>query len=388
MNSIICPNCKQAVEISEAITHQMREQLVQEEGAKHKLELEKVRLESEERAMKRAKEETEFKLKHTQQEAEEMKERNKKLENQLNELLSTIRELKQKDSERELEMKKQMLKERELMEMEIRKVADESAKLEKMELQKQLDDTKKLLEDAQRKAQQSSQQLQGEVLELDMETQLEDTFPTDEITPVPKGIDGADIIQKVRNRHGQTAGSIVWETKRTKAWNNAWLAKLRDDVRSLGANCAVIISDVLPAGVETFGVVDQVWVASYRYAIPLAHVLRDGILRVAIAKATTANKDEKLEALYSYLTDTSFRHRFEAQVEAIIELRNDLEAEQRTMTRLWKKKDMQIQRMTKNISSMYGELQGILGSALPSLPGLEFSPQLSDGKTKESDTLF
>ena len=391
MNKIICPNCKQSVEISEAITHQMREQLLEEQAEKHKIEMEKVRLESEERATKRAKEEIEFKLKTTTQESDEIKERNKKLENQLNELFQEIRGLKQKDSERELEMKKQMLKERELMEMEIRKVAEESAKLEKMELQKQLDDTKKALEDAQRKAAQSSQQLQGEVLELDMEMQIEEAFPTDEITPVPKGIDGADIVQKVRNRHGQTAGAIVWEMKRTKAWSNGWLAKLRDDVRTLGANASIIVSDVLPPGVETFGIVEQVWVSSYRYAIPLAHVLRDGILRVAIAKATTANKDEKLEALYSYLTDTSFRHRFEAQVEAIIELRNDLESEQRTMTRLWKKKDMQIQRMTKNIASLYGELQGILGSALPSLPGLEFGlPEGDQGgnNEKESDTLF
>jgi hypothetical protein len=248
-----------------------------------------------------------------------------------------------------------------------------------MELQKQLDDTKKALEEAQRKAQQSSQQLQGEVLELDLEMQLKEFFTTDEITPVPKGIDGADIVQKIRNKYGQTAGIMLWETKRTKAWNNSWLSKLREDTRALGANCAIIISDVLPEGIETFGIVDQIWVTSYEYALPLAQALRVGILHVAIAKSTSVHKDEKLESLYQYLTNASFKHRFEAQVEAIIELRHDFEAEQRTMTRLWKKKEMQLQRMTRNIASLYGELQGILGSALPAIQGLEVDHMLEQG---------
>jgi hypothetical protein len=380
MNLITCPHCKKQVELSEAFTHQFRDQVMQEVDGKHKIELEKIRLESEERATKRAKEELELKLKNSENEIEETARRNKQLQEQLTGLMKDFRDLKQKDEERDMEMQKRLLKERELIEMEVTKTIQEKASFKEMQLQKKLDDTQKLLEDAQRKAQQSSQQLQGEVLELDLENQLKEHFPTDEVQPVPKGVDGADIVQKVRNKHGNTAGSLVWETKRTKAWSHGWLAKLREDVRTLGASSAIIVSDVLPAGVETFGLVDGIWVTCYRYAIPLACVVRDGILRVAIAKATTANKDEKLEMLYQYLTDTSFRHRFEAQVEAIIELRADLEAEQRTMTRLWKKKDMQIQRMTKNIASMYGELQGILGSALPSLQGLEIDV-LGDGES-------
>lgn len=371
MNTITCPKCGKPVEISEAFSHQFRDQILQEVNQKHKIELEKVLLEAQEKAKLQAKEELDFKLKNYQNEADEAKERNKLLQEQLLELSKNIRDLKEKDSEREIEMQKQMLKERERMETEIGRAEQEKARFEKLELQKQLDDTKKALEEAQRKAAQSSQQLQGEVLELDLEQQLRDNWPSDEVLPVPKGVEGADIWQKVRNRHGQTAGAIVWEAKRTKAWNNAWLPKLREDVRTMNANCAIIISDVLPQGIETFGLVDGVWVTCYRYAIPLAQVLRDGILRVAIAKATTAHKDEKLEALYSYLTDPGFRHRFEAQVEAIIELKTDLDTEQRTMTRLWKKKEIQINRMTKNIASLYGELQGILGNALPGIRGLE-----------------
>jgi hypothetical protein len=371
MNSIICPNCKQSVEISEAITHQMREQLLEEQEKKHKLELEKLSLEVEERATKKAKQELELRLKTTQEEADISSKRAREFQEQLLQLMKQNNELKQKDSEREIEMKKQLLKERELMEMQISKDEQEKARLDKMELQKQLDDTKKALEDAQRKAQQSSQQLRGEVLELDLENQLREAFATDDIVPVPKGIDGADVVQKVRNKFGNTAGSIVWETKRTKAWSNGWPAKLREDVRSLGAETAILVSDILPEGIETFAFHENIWVTCYKYAIPLAHVLRISMLKVAQAKAASANKDEKLEMLYQYLTDTSFRHRFEAQVEAVIEMKNDLDTEQRSMARAWKKREMQIQRMTKNIANLYGELQGILGSALPSLPGLE-----------------
>lgn len=388
MNTITCPHCHKTVELSEAFTHQFREEILKEVDGKHKVEIEKIRLEAVEQATKRAKEELEIMLKNSQTEADEANKRAKQFQEQILELMQSIKILKQKEGEREIELKKQLLKERELMEIEIGKTEQEKARLEKLELQKQLDDTKKALEDAQRKAAQSSQQLQGEVLELDLEQQLRDEFPTDEILPVPKGIEGADINHKIRNKYGHVAGSIVWEAKRTKAWNNVWLAKLREDVRTLGASCAIIISDVLPSGIETFGLVENVWVTSYRYAIPLAYALRDGILRIAIAKAAAANKDEKLEMLYQYLTDSSFKHRFEAQVEAIIELKSDLEAEQRTMTRLWKKKEVQITRMTRNIAGLYGELQGILGSALPSIQGLEFNA-LPDGKNdNETTTLF
>ncbi len=379
MNTILCPHCKKAVEISEALSHQLKDEILKEVDGKHKEELEKIRIEAEARAAKRAEEALALRLKTSQEEVEETKKRNNQLQEQLSELLKKLRDMEQKDSERELEMQKQLLKEREMMEMEIAKSEQEKARLDKMELQKQLDDTKKALEDAQRKAQQSSQQLQGEVLELDLEQQLRTEFLTDEITPVPKGVDGADIIQKVRNKFGQIAGSILWETKRTKAWSNTWSAKLREDVRTMGAETAVLVSDVLPAGIETFGFYENIWVSSYRYALPLASALRIGLLQVARAKSASANKDEKLEMLYQYLTNTSFKHRFEAQVEAIIELRQDFEAEQRTMTRLWKKKEMQLQRMTKNVASLYGELQGILGSALPAIQGLEVDHMLDSG---------
>ncbi len=381
MNTFICPHCGETVEISEAIAHQFKEQAQKELDGKHKADIERIRLEE----SKRVASEFDFKLKNTEQEAAETKLRNKQLQEQLTELMRSLRELKQKDDERDLQMQKELSKAEEKIELQITQREQEKARMDKLEMQKKLEDMQKALEDAQRKGQQSSQQLQGEVLELDLETQLKAAFQTDEIKPVPKGIEGADIIQTVKNRIGQTAGAIIWEAKRTKAWSNTWLPKLREEKRATSAQCAILISEVLPPGIETFGYHEQVWVTTYKYAIPLAETLRISILQIAQARSTAANKDEKLEALYQYLTTSSFKHRFESQVEVTIELRNDLEAEQRSVMRMWKKKEMQIERMKNNIAGMYGELQGILGSALPSLPGLEMN-QLTEGENDENDT--
>lgn len=378
MNSILCPHCGKKVEISQAFTHQMREEVRLEQAKQHKEEIEKTRLEAEERALKRAKEELQVRLKNSQNEAEETIKRNKDLQEQLLTLTKEIRAMKQKDEDREIEMQRKLLKEQERMKLEITKSEQEKSHLEKAELIKKLDDTTKALEDAQRKAAQQSQQLQGEVLELELENRLKENFPLDDIQPVPKGIEGADLFQKVKNNHGQIAGMIIWETKRTKAWSNSWLPKLREEKRKIDASMAILVSDVLPEGIETFAFHENVWITSYKYAIPLVNVLRMSLFEIAIAKSAAVNKDERLEALFTYLTNDSFRNRFEAQVESVIELRNDLEIEQRSVIRQWKKREMQIKRLTSNIASMYGELQGIIGNALPSIQSLDNSLLLEE----------
>lgn len=379
MITVICQNCGKDVEVSQALKHQVSEEIKEELKAKHKEELEKLRLEIEKKTEERIKEELEFKLKNIQNEASEEKKKNKILQEQLIELNKFLRELKTKDEQRELEMEKKLNEQRNRLHEEISKTIKEKSDLEKAELQKQLNDTKKALEEAQRKAAQKSQQLQGEVLELDLESQLKDNFPTDEISPVPKGIEGADISQKVRNKFGQTAGIILWETKRAKTWGKDWSQKLREEKRKFETCVPILVSDVLPESVEKFGFYENIWVASYEYALPLAEVLRIELFELAVAKSTSVHKDEKLEALFTYLTKDSFRYRFESQVESIISLKNDLETEQRSTIRLWKKREMQIKRLMGSVATMYGELQGILGPSLPSITSLE------SGLTLESE---
>lgn len=380
MNTVLCPHCGKKVEISQAFKHQITAQIKEEMSSRHKEELEQLRKEIEKKASEKIKEELELRLKNYQNEAAEEKERNKKLADQLLDLNKTIRDLKTKDDQRELEMEKKLNTEREKLQEELSKTIREKSDLEKAELQKQLEDTKKALEEAQRKAAQKSQQLQGEVLELDLEAQLKQNFPTDEISPVPKGIEGADISQIVRNKFGQKAGLILWEAKRAKTWGKEWTMKLREEKRKFETCVPILVSDVLPEGIEKFGFYENIWVTSYDYCIPLTEVLRMGLFELAVAKSTSIHKDEKLEALFSYLTKDSFRNRFESQVESIIMLKSDLEAEQRSTVRLWKKREIQIKRLMGSVATMYGELQGILGQSLPSIPSLDSGLLLEEKK--------
>ncbi|HVA96903.1 MAG TPA: DUF2130 domain-containing protein [Candidatus Acidoferrales bacterium] len=371
MNTVICPHCKKTVEISEALKHQFESEQRAKIEAEYQKKLEAGKQEAVEDSAKKLREQFEFQIKQAQEDSVEKEARIKKLIDQITELTQELRKSKQERDEVKIEMQKQLMAEEEKIRIEERKKAEDEQRLKNLEKDKQLQDALKANEEMRRKLQQGSQQTQGEVLELDLEQQLQEQFPADEITPVPKGVEGADIAQKVRNKYGQTAGLILWETKRTKAWSSSWTAKLREDKRRMNASLAILVSDVMPNGIENFGMYENIWVCSYQYALPLVNILRIGLFELAVAKSATANKDEKLEALFSYLVSDGFRNRFEAQVESIVMLRSDLETEQRSTIRMWKKREMQIKRLMSSVATMYGELQGVMGEALPSLPSLD-----------------
>lgn len=222
----------------------------------------------------------------------------------------------------------------------------------------------------QQKTKQGSQQLQGEVLELDLEKQLRSNFPDDEILPVPKGVRGADVLQKVRNRAGKEAGTIIWEAKRAR-WNSLWISKLKEDLRTSAASEAILIVEELPEKLKNSGLVEGIWIASYQDALTLATTIRLLLMKVAAAKSAAENKDEKLEDLYRYITSDSFRHKIESQIESFIQLKSELDTEKRSMERIWSKREMQIARLERNTASLFGDLQGITGPALPSIKTLE-----------------
>ncbi len=385
MDTILCPNCNQSIEISQAIRHHIEEEVISAEKNKHKIELEQLDRKIRDEERKKLTEEIDFKLKDKENQLEETKLQNKALRDQLLDLNKSIRQLQESEDKRALENEKRLQQERLNIKQEAMKQEEEKSQLVISELKKQLEDQKKLLVDAQRKMNQGSQQLQGEILELELESRLRSTFLYDEILPVPKGVEGADILHKVYYKPEVYSGSIVWELKRTKTWNKDWLAKLREDARKLGTSTAVLVSEVLPDSITHFGLLDRVWVCSFEYAIPLASVLRVNLVQVTHAKATAENKDKKLESLYTYLTNDVFRGRFESLVESIVELQVDAEAEKRALQRLWKKKEIQLNRLINNTSFMYGELQGILGSALPTIRGLD-NPQIESGDYDESKT--
>lgn len=368
--SITCPHCQKDISLDEALTHQIQEQASIELKQKHKKELEEATRLATNNAIKKTAEEFKVNVGNIQKEMDEEKERNKQLTVQISELLEEMRKLRRKDEERDIEMKKKILEEEDKIRLDARKKAEEEQHFKLLEKDKQLQNVLKEVDELKRKAQQGSQQNQGEVLELDLEKKLRETFIYDEINDVGKGKQGADIIQKVKNQTGKQAGIILWETKRA-SWSSSWLPKLREDGRREGATMIILVSETLPKDIKDFGLMEGVLVVSYTNALSMAAILRRSVMQIASAKFAATNKDEKLERLYAYLQSDTFRHRFEAFAEGIREMENDLGSEERAMQKIWGKRKMQIERMRLNSARMYGELQDTMGNALPDIKTFE-----------------
>ncbi|MGE3153703.1 MAG: DUF2130 domain-containing protein [Nitrospiraceae bacterium] len=254
-----------------------------------------------------------------------------------------------------------------------KKEAEEALKLKVMEKEQTIASMQKQIEELRRKAEQGSQQLQGEVQELELEALLGATFPRDTIQPIPKGEHGGDVLQIVIGPLGQSCGSILWESKRTKNWSDGWLAKLREDQRTAKAELSVMVSQVLPKGVESFDLVDGVWVVHPRVVLPVAMALRQRLIEVAAARQASEGQQTKMEMIYDYLTGPRFRHRVEAIVEAFSTMREDLDKEKKAITKQWAKREEQIERVMQATVGMYGDLQGIAGKSLKEIEGLELT---------------
>jgi hypothetical protein len=248
--------------------------------------------------------------------------------------------------------------------------AEEGLKAKVSEKEAQIAAMHRQIEELRRKAEQGSQQLQGEALELELESLLRGRFPRDLIEPVPKGEFGGDVLHRVLGAFGQHCGTLLWESKRTKAWSDGWLAKLRDDQRIAKAEMALIVSNVLPKGVEAFDLIDNVWVSEPRFAVPLAIALRQSLIDVAGSRLAQEGQQTKMEMVYQYLTGPRFRHRIDAIVEKFTDMQADLDRERKTMMRMWAKREEQIIGVLDSTAGLYGDLQGIAGRAMPEIENL------------------
>lgn len=289
------------------------------------------------------------------------------------ELIKKQRELD--DAKRELELTVEKRVQVGLTEVRnlAKKEAEDEQKLKVMEKEQTIAAMQKQIEDLKRRAEQGSQQLQGEVQELELENLLRSKFPFDAIEPVPKGEYGGDVLHRVVGAGGQSGGTILWEFKRTKNWSDAWLVKLRGDQRTAKAEIAVIVSHTLPKGVETFEMVEGVWVTHPRAALPVAMILRQSLLELALARQTSEGQQTKTEMVYQYLTGPRFRQRVEAIVEAFSTMQEDLDKERKVIMKQWAKREEQIMRVMGATVGMYGDLQGIAGKSLQEIEGLELS---------------
>lgn len=249
--------------------------------------------------------------------------------------------------------------------------AEDSLKQKVMEKDQTITSMQRTIEELKQKADRGSQQLQGEVQELELEAVLRAKFPFDSVEPVPKGEFGGDIVQVVRGQGGQAGGVILWEMKRTRNWSDAWLVKLREDQRTAKAELCVLVSNVLPKGVDTFHLIDGVWVAHPRCVVPVATVLRNTLLQLAMARQASEGQQTKTEMVYQYLTGPRFKQRVEAIVEAFSSMQEDLDKERKVIMKQWAKREEQIERVMGGTIGMYGDLQGIAGKSLQEIAGLE-----------------
>ena len=301
-------------------------------------------------------------------------------------LLKKQRELDDAKRELDLTIEKRVNSGLADIRQQARKEAEEGLRLKVAEKDETIASMQKKIEELKQRAEQGSQQLQGEVQELELEAMLRAKFPLDALEPVPKGEFGGDAIQRVSTASGQICGTILWESKRTKNWSDGWLVKLREDQRVARAELAVLVSQALPKGVETFDVVDGIWVTSPRAVLPVATVLRQILQQVSLARAVSEGQQTKTEMVYQYLTGPRFRQRVEAIVEAFTAMQGDLERERKVIMKQWAKRGEQIERVMGATVGMYGDLQGIAGKSLQEIEGLEWQALADPGQVQQGNS--
>ncbi|WKL49944.1 DUF2130 domain-containing protein [Flavobacterium pectinovorum] len=406
-SSIQCPNCGTTIDVNDILKHQLEDSIRKEYQQKANAQKQELELKNEQ--LEKAKAEFEAKKKQENELFAERLEREKKTaEKEITEKIKTKLDEENKDRlvamEKELSEKSEKLRElnkmegeilklqREKLEMKdaieaqaqkqlnetlvlerdkIRKQEEEKNELKIKEYQKQSDDQKKLIEEMKRKQEQGSMQLQGEVMELAIEEWLANNFPLDSIDEVKKGANGADCLQIVNTRELQNCGSIYYESKRTKAFQPAWIEKFKNDIRLKRANIGVLVTEVMPAGMDRMGMRDGIWICTYEEFKGLSAVLRQSLIQVSQAVQAQENKGDKMSMLYDFLTSNEFRLQIEGIVEGFTQMQGDLDSEKRAMQRIWKQREKQIEKVVHNTLGMYGSIRGIAGNAVQTVRALE-----------------
>jgi hypothetical protein len=374
---ITCPRCGSEIELTEALAAPMHAEL----EAAHRAELarmqEQWRAEAQAQASAaatRAREDSSHERSILERELASERERRAAAQKAELELRVEKSGLESRARELDLEVARRVDAETRRLEEAIRRDTAEQQDLKLKEKEKLIADLRRALDDAKRKSERGSQELQGEVLEIDLQAGLERRFPQDLVSPVPKGVRGADLLHEVRDASLRPCGTIVWETKNTRHWQPAWLDKLKDDQRAVGACLAVLVSAALPEGIVEIGRIEGVWIASLRAWPALALALREQLIQVAFAHAAADGKQEKTELLYRYLSGDRFRDSVQTIVEAFTTLQSELGRERVAMERIWKAREKQIERVLATTAGMYGELRGIVGTTLPGVAALELEP--------------
>lgn len=380
LSEIRCPNCQQTFAPGDAIREEVEREIRGKalEWQKQKTQEYQAQLEKEKAQLKdqlegslrqQLRNDYELKLQSLTEANKQSEEKLKAARDQQLEFLRKQQELKDKEAELEITLQKKLLEERELLASEIRKQEDQRVsameneyQLRLKEMEMQLQAQQKLAEEMRRKAEQGSMQSQGEAQELLLEELLRSTFPFDLIEEVGKGVRGADCIQTVRNPFAQDCGRIIFESKRTKEFANDWIEKIKNDMRSQGADVAVIVTQTLPRDMNSFGEKEGVWICSFQDVKAVVQILRDALIRIFNAAKSQENKGDKMHLLYNYLNSREFAEQWQAIREGFLSMRLSIQKERDAMEKLWKQREKQLEKVLLNAAHIRGSIEGISGS--------------------------
>jgi len=388
-DSIKCPECRAEIPLSDVISHQIEEQLAAELSrtlAERERELTEAAAERE-GALRAAFEEeqtrrdAQFREQAKQQVAVELADLGERVTAQQDEIraarereLDLLQQKRRLDEDREqldLEIARRIDAERKRVAVAAREQANEQHGLELRQKELQIEQMQRQIRELQESSEQARAGLIGEAQEREIEDILRERFRADRIEPIKAGVRGADVLQTVVSRRGESCGQILWESKRARNWSSAWIPKLKQDQAAAGADVAVLVSSALPPDVRHMELIDGVWVVSFSCVIAMSAALREGLVGVAQARSIDANRNESLSAIYEYLTSNEFNRRMRAIVEAFVQMKEDLDSERRAMERIWTKRGKQIDAVALNTAGVYGDLEAIVGTALPAIETLD-----------------
>lgn len=372
---INCPKCGAAFPLTEAILEPLRVELRRGYSEEYEKKLQDMKDSVEAQTKKQVEENSALAVKDFEEQVKELKGKLKEANDRELELRKMKRDLESKQEESELELTRKLEGQRK----EVKEELEKGYALKLKQQENQIASMKDRIGELQKKAEQTSQQAQGEALEGTIESILSSCFPNDMIEPVPTGMRGADVLQRVNGKTGRCCGTIIWESKNTRNWSNSWLDKLKANQRDSNADVAVIASAALPSEITHFGLSQGVWVTDWTFASQLASALRVTLIQVSDTKLAIEGREHKIEFLYDYLTSFQFKQRVETIVEAFTRMREDLAQEKQATLRSWGKRERQIELVMHGTAGLYGDIQGIAGTMVPEIEALQMPHQLESG---------
>ena len=384
---ITCPSCGHEFELNESLKNEVEKELrgkMVDWQKKKEEEFEKHKSEIEISAKKKAGEELSAKIKVMEEEARAKTQQLQELQKKELDLLRERSALEEKQKNFEMQLEKRFLEKRKEIEestikreqemFELKSKRDQELfDLKTKEFKLQMDQQQKLIEELKRKSEQGSMQLQGESQEILLEDLLKEFFPFDLIEEVGKGVEGADCIQVVRNSSGTDCGRIIYESKRTKGWSNAWVDKLKADKRNKTADVAILVTQVFPRGMDRFGEREGIWICNFNEVGSIAHLMRSSIIKIHDIQKAQEGKGDKMQMLYDFLTGNEFRGQVEAIVEGFMSMKQGIAKERIQMEKIWKEREKQLEKVLISTSGMYGSVKGIAGASVANIPLLEGS---------------